>query len=223
MVGVVNSQRRRVARQPQLFPRLALVCSPTHSARDRCSPEAQRISVGGSSSATACSKNCVPYFGSVLPVPRAFAAAFLTLYYGLRPTARRKRVVRNPERRFPDRSRSHCSAVFLQRQTGGRCMFYARSLNSDVSLSFTSSVAVRERSYGCGRRRGRGPDDPSTSKVCVMIRSLENRWRRGPHQRRTTRSRRGRRSATCARRHLPPRWAAATNTNRPEGGRCPSL
>src|SRR5215831_5365525 len=98
-----------------------------------------------------------------------------------------------------------------------------RSVNAMPNVNTKVLVRVADFDVPIARELSSSDNRSSTSKVRVMIRSLENRWRHAPHQTRTTRSRPGRRLATCARRHLPPTRAAATNTNRPEGGRCPSL
>src|SRR6267378_5045404 len=80
----------------------------------------------------------------------AFAGARFTIMCRARPTARRKCVVRDPERRFPDRSGSHSQTVLLERRHRRPLHVYARSLNSDVGLSFSSSIAVHEFSHGFG-------------------------------------------------------------------------
>src|SRR5262252_4425884 len=99
-------------------------------------------------------------FSRYVAGPRASATAFLTLFYDARPTARRKRVVRDLERRFPERSGLHDSLAVPSRTMDRRSLHaYARSLNLDVGLSFYNSVALREFSHGRGRRRGCGTDD----------------------------------------------------------------
>src|SRR5215471_21204216 len=80
-------------------------------------------------------------FSRYVAGPRASATAFLTLFYDARPTARRKRVVRDLERRFPERSGLHGLAVPSRTTDRSRCMLtHVRSILTLAFLSTTPSL-----------------------------------------------------------------------------------